>query len=876
MNNPRQAAHTSSDKLLVTEPIFRGRLGQTLRTPMSVTSEIGRTFTASVYTQVNVTVDPHLRAALMDSSLTTVTDPYTSARYTLAVAVLYHNEALRLLALVLPNSLRHREFTHRQTILEELSRSTDDLPSYVRKFCVVFGPKGLERAEQDAERALRGQGNLEPSQIAQQRRELDERDRRLQEERQQLEALRLNLEDRQHRLQEQEEAQLSDAKSSPPTNPQATPPTAVVRRGDNEPTTVVPREVFYSSLESNKPAAAATTPAAPAWSTGLEQGWEIDEQGNAATQSMSTPPPIPNAALAPRIDAGATQPVPRPGAPVQRSSSNELAAADDLPRTFNRLKAGSRSYYHSMLKGQLLLSHRLPEGRMQRFLQHQPQLFLQFHDLEEFPLITILIAAFDEEENLQDDLYVPLDARKKNDRSVLENLVQNFSLRVALYGEDLKLRQVLSFREPLEVNAQHILQLADHRFANQQGLSYEAALRRIEAPDYERLGTMRHNFHQESFAELPTPKAARLAAGIVGYWSGPETFRYHIENRSFSLEWFSAVQERIVTAATRFGIALSPQLQQIAIDLELAEDEVQLAKNMASTWAQLTVGLGGTTNDLDALDSWENWQDIIEMLENLGESLDEELTDLANAALKRAQDYSKSAAEEGAPATDKIDLAEVASVMPEIFEDPKPPSETPENQPIGPELLNAAPTPVDGMDALEETVDRKLLTLLEDEKERLPAACLLLKRGNADAIPEILFAADEMEDDELEVLSEHLTAAASNLEDALIEGLSLDSSMTAYLCAFALSAIPSEKGLPSILDTFLDEERCPDPLQFSETILAYGVAAADALGKRIADTPDIDEEHPYAEAILGLFELSPQPLQQHIRNTIPAAKPWLS
>ena len=55
---------------------------------------------------------------------------------------------------------------------------------------------------------------------------------------------------------------------------------------------------------------------------------------------------------------------------------------------------------------------------------------------------------------------------------------------------------------------------------------------------YERIGAQRHNFHRDSFVEIGSVGAARIAVSIVGYWSEQQNFEYLILNRSFPLEFF--------------------------------------------------------------------------------------------------------------------------------------------------------------------------------------------------------------------------------------------------------------------------------------------------------------------------------------------------
>lgn len=798
------------------EEPYQGPLGRTLRKSVTVTGRSGDTFEAMVFSQVNITESPHLRTELMEGRLTTVVDPHTDEHFALALPVLYHDEALRLFALVLPDSMRHMEFAQRTAVLSQMATAGGALPRYVREFRTVFGAQGLLQAEDECRSPQQTQGPApENADLSRQRQQLEAQARQLAEERHELAARRFNLEGLKSRLQDKEAALRKGI----------TP--AETGRQDNEPTTVVPREVFYKSLDATSVDDNNAPESTAGWGADTDRGWELDGDS-------SPPPPLARTN----------------GSPLARTSSSELPVTDSAPRTFNRLKAGSRAYYHTQNGDQILLSYRLSEERMRRFTQNDPRLFLQFHDLNEFPLITVLLAALDENENLIDDLYWPMDVRKGVDKRLLSALSNKFELRAALYGDDLKLRQVLTFKEPLEFNAQHLQSLASERLNQSQGLSYDDALRRIEAPDYERLGSMRHNFQRDSFTDLDSPARVKLAAGIVGYWSGPETFRYLIENRSFSLAWFASIQERVARAAVRFGIALAPELRQVAVELSLAEDEQKLITLLASTWAEIELGVGGR-NDLDPLETWENWQDLIEAIEGLDSTLGAELAELARAALRRAQSFAEdndllSAFPEGDLEGDLDDLQD-------------PPTLDASDK------LDELPVAA-GADFNEE----ELKAMLVDEEKRLDAAIKLLRHANPDAVMDVLMAAERMDDDELERLSEQLSLSAPRLEDSLLDCLALDTPTIAYLCAFALASVPSQRALPTLLNAIQDPERAPDPALFSETLLPYGHALADAAAPMLKDIEGLSGDHPLiillneyaqsidADALAALKEQAPE------------------
>lgn len=781
--------------------VYRGRLGQTLRTPMTVTSENGRTFTASVVTQVNVSSDPSLREALMDGTLTTVADPHTGRTYHLAVPVLYHDEPARLFVLVLPDALRHREFSYRKELLELLAQSGEPLADYVREFKVAFGADGLERCAEAARAQVAGD-DPEGARLAGKRRELEAWDRKLQQERRSLDALRSSLEALKSEIAAR---QTADRPAAPPRTP---------RRHDNEPTTVVPRAVFDSGDHG---------------AVGADDGWSLDPTRGAE----GTNPEVPIQEFSPN-----------PGSP-ERISAGELRATNAVLRRFDTDRAGSRPWYHGFAGGDVVLSYRLPNERMARFGTATCRLYLQFHDLEEFPLVTVLVAATGEDGDIADDIYWPLDVRREEDRNVLARLGDAFELRLALYGEDLQLREVVAFNEPLELNALHLMGVAERRLDSTEHLAWEDALRRLEAPDYKRLGDMRHNFVQESFANLDSPAAVRLATGIVGYWSGPDLFRYLIENLSFSLGWFAAIQERVVRAAVRYGLPLSPELNQLALEMGLADTPEALCRSQVGTWSELCLGLSSHKNDLDDVEVGLVWQEHIEASEALGETFDDDVLTMATAAIKRAREH-------------EDDDVWGAS-------DPMSDDDVPT---IDRSTLTAA-----SRKSLLEALDADALKArLNDEDDRLIACEILLDRRDMDAFEDIMMAADGMTEAELEAISEHLVRAAPDLEDAMIDILSLDSATVSYLCGFALASIPSTKALPALLELIQDAGRAKDPELFAETLVPYGDGLLDELLPRLAKVgDDLAGNHPLMVVLREYVQVGGEPALERTRSQAPNA-----
>ena len=79
----------------------------------------------------------------------------TRQRTSVAVPVLYHDPASRILVLVLDEADRWRELRERARVYQEMADDTEHpVPRYAVRFAVVYGAAGLRRAlDNAAERA---------------------------------------------------------------------------------------------------------------------------------------------------------------------------------------------------------------------------------------------------------------------------------------------------------------------------------------------------------------------------------------------------------------------------------------------------------------------------------------------------------------------------------------------------------------------------------------------------------------------------------------------------------------------------------------------------------------------------------------------------
>ncbi|HEX3474681.1 MAG TPA: hypothetical protein VHT91_06540 [Kofleriaceae bacterium] len=122
-------------------PPYLGEIGKTRTSTVHVIDSRGALVAVEVYTGINAATDPALAEQLQDDSLNVV--QLGGGEMRIAVPVVYHDPAGRMMLLVLGDAHRHREIEERIRLLEQLRDDIADVPSYAKDFAVVFGAEGL-------------------------------------------------------------------------------------------------------------------------------------------------------------------------------------------------------------------------------------------------------------------------------------------------------------------------------------------------------------------------------------------------------------------------------------------------------------------------------------------------------------------------------------------------------------------------------------------------------------------------------------------------------------------------------------------------------------------------------------------------------------
>ncbi|CAD7695610.1 unnamed protein product [Ostreobium quekettii] len=823
------------------EQVYKGRLGRTSKTSVLISSHAGPVFPASVYTGVNVTEDPELREKLFDGELNRVPSPFSERTYDLAIPVRYHDEELRLFVLVIPESLRHEEFKHRSELLNEMAREREVLPDYVKNFRTVFDAEALATLEQSQLAALtapaadageeasdeagpnevtvlsksplpappavdtaaleeeRADIKRERDHLEKKREELSLKEtqlgdvsERLERERERMEEVEMNIatereeidRDRQRLILEREEIererqQLEATRLNLEQRElEAAQGGAIVAA--EEKTQVVTDDQFIEVVEDDPVDLV------------LDEK-EILEEHDVVTSAPSTgllsetalPADTPDDEFGPDDATHITQ---VPGLNAVHVSS-----------TFDETYASGQDYYTRVVDGYVVAAWRTGKKAVDRVLDNDPKLFIQYAVIEECPLATILLASLDDGHKLSESFGWPLDVTHDNDRAVIDALMAESAVRFAFYDRKGKLIRSYDAKADLEANVRWIKEKADDFLADASGAAgvFGTATEVFFSDDYERLGSMRHNFYKSSFEDLRAPSEIKLAAGIVGYWSSGDVFDYLIGNRSFPL-------------------CLKP-------------------------------------NDLDPIEQWENWDALLEFADESGVQPDPDVVELAQAALRRAQEFQQQEEELPGERTQITQIPTEAKAkggegdeklpanMPKL---PGPPAFNLSDENDGLVVARRSETTgvtyflpdddvLDSFDDMSTMSKDDLLLLLEDANGRLEAAQMLIERFGAPVVSRVLEGSEEMMAGEVASLAKFLETRADGLEGELVRCIESGGPSATYIASHALVQVKSTSAIPTLLDALRDPKRQGNLEVLATTLAGYGDKLVPALTRTI-------------------------------------------
>jgi|GEM_PF-4209592 len=424
---------------------------------------------------------------------------------------------------------------------------------------------------------------------------------------------------------------------------------------------------------------------------------------------------------------------------------------------FDSARADASGAYLQVEDGRVQAVAQLELTRANGFAQGQVSLAFQWHATSAGPALDLLLTRREAGETV-DHLVWWITPTTETGRSALATLSADFVVDVVLHLDGGAFHARRTVREPLE----HNVSTASEYLRDLPSLpDAEAVKRAVEAVDFDLFGRLQHNFHAESFAELRSAAEARLAVGIVSYWSAPERRDYLTRVKSFPEVWWSALVERVVRGAVDFGIALDAPLRRRAVELGVVSDAERCVETTLANFAEVCLSL--KANELDALDVWENWASLLAHADELDVRVAEDIEALAALSMERARD----AAQAGDPGDG--DVAD-ESVEMEVGED------------------------------LAEMSTSELAGLLYDPAQRFDAAIAILHRGEAGQASSVFEVMRRMSRDQLQRAVPLALAQGPAFESAFLGALRSQRVSLRLAASLFLAEIRSERAIPRVVE----------------------------------------------------------------------------
>lgn len=396
------------------------------------------------------------------------------------------------------------------------------------------------------------------------------------------------------------------------------------------------------------------------------------------------------------------------------------------------------------------------------------ELRFQLHTPSQGPVCGLLIVGRDDDGEVNAHVFWPIDDQSERGVRILDKLSAGFAADVRLYVDPSAPTYRRHHARPLEPNVRLARAELD---ANVQPRA--AAIAAVIADAHDRVGRLRHNFQADTFETLSNASEARLAIGILGYWSAPERRDYLLRIKSFPAGWFEAITRRVLEGAVHFGLAMDPPMRQRAFDLKLAANSASLLRRLLANFAEVNLNLRPC--ELDTFDIWDNWEALLAHAEELDLRVDEEIEELA----ARAMDRARRAAQAAEPV--EIHLADDSIELEEVLD-------------------------------LDELTDEGLLACLVRSEQRLEATLLLLQRPGSVHVPAIFDALRAMPREELLTAVPAALAKGPAFESHVLGGLQARRTSLRLASALFLSEIRSERALVPLLSLLPSADDAEWPL----------------------------------------------------------------
>ena len=812
------------------EPPYEGEAGRTRLEHVHVTIPGGFVRSVRVYKAVNVGTDPELRDAALSGALHRF-----EGGEELAIPFVFHDPDARRFALVVPDSLRHRELPERVRLLQSLAEDTAHAISpYVREAHVVIGVNELAQYLAEVGTAARTEALKEQlreqeeqlrklgEQLEQREGDLTGRDQQLSKREQRLKAraeevtrreddlrsageegeaqhrdLAMREEELAHRLAalKQREEELgrrlaAAASQPPPTIPSSVPPAPPPAEDIQEVDDVEELEEIDELQAVDTNARAVLTGAVRV----VEERSEVAALDNEVEDIVDDDDVEELDDDDVREVTGVTA-VGDPTTPggtdaVLESRRTEIAsgviAGVPVAPPAGFLEDREREMAATLADGVWLFA-KLEEGQEQGF-RGGADLLAQLVVVQGYPVVVLALVESAEGRPLV--CRMALDPGDAEHRAVLESLRQRFEATVAIFGPAGNFERTVELAAPRRVNVAMLLERVTRMMAAAKTDGPTAVERALAAPPP--VSEASHPFQSEDLPPSENALEASKRLARLFEWSTPEKLDRALLALSVPRDVVDGSMRSILEDTVRFGLALPGPLVSRAVSVGVAPEPGELVTRQIAAFRE-TIDLPDRSG-LTLEDIADNWEQLLAAAGDSEITVDTETHDLAWSAIRKVRG-------------DSTGSAALADIDPSKLPDMGKP---------------------------------ELVMLLDHPKVRRDAALELLRRSDPELLETLYKAVRKMPRSEVVRVVPRIIEFGESAGDALIDGLNARKTFVRQASAIALGHLKLRRAVVPLVHLLTNE---PSEIwrEIARVLGEFGTAAFRAISRALKDPKGFEE-----------------------------------
>ncbi|MFH0899106.1 MAG: CpXC domain-containing protein, partial [Pseudomonadota bacterium] len=564
--------------------VYAGLAGKTRREKLQYSCPCGLLYPAEAYFGINATRDPALGARLQKGLINRFRCPGCGAEGVANVPVVFHDEEHRLLVLLLPESLRHRELEERAALLLQMAddRSTS-VPRYACEFVVAYGTVGLSGLlhGSDEDRDRSNEHGRDRDQDTDRNRQQDGAGGDGGRDWARSKGRGKDGFGGGYGGRDSSEDGGGERRAFEPTSDHD-----LTRRRESSESTepgVVPPKGAGKTQPSWTPEPSPTDELWTAESAGSLSPL-ADEDRSAHRTIPEIVSPLAGQQPEEQGEGGQERDEQSVVGPETVASAGPAASHDVVIEKWMLSRAPSLCLVD---QGKVRLLATLDPSRLERFLGGNLAARIQLFRAESYPVVALGICVDGDPET--EPIEVLININRSEERSILALLATAFRASIDLFDHEYLPVFRAEISACLETNTRFVITAAEEHLASIPGSrrSFDRASSAWHAEARALQGT-RHGYdlEEDSFALLPTASAARRALSVVAYWNEPQNEEHLVLIRSFPLDWWQRIRSRVVARAVELGLAMPSSLVEIALNVTALGTRRELVARLAQTFSE--------------------------------------------------------------------------------------------------------------------------------------------------------------------------------------------------------------------------------------------------------------------------------------------------